>query len=131
MSAMTTDDRQLAVWAQSLYLVNLLLLPGIGFMVLIGLYWRYRQQPLPLAAGHLRQTVAVSLWAGALLVGVSGLIVLIGGADNMLTWVVVIPYFVVCHAALVLGGALGLARALAGQDFRFPLLGPARPSSSR
>jgi hypothetical protein len=39
------------------------------------------------------------------------------------TWVVLILYFTCCHAALVLFGVLGLARAMAGQVFVYPLIG--------
>ena len=77
----------------------------------------------PLAAGHLRQTLSASLWAGALLVLVSLAVVFLGGLDRPATWALAIVYFVTCHAALVLLGALGLARAMAGQAFRFPLVG--------
>jgi uncharacterized Tic20 family protein len=38
---------------------------------------------------------------------------------------VVVLYFTTCHATLVLLGVLGLAKALAGQCYRFPLVGRA------
>ena len=40
-------------------------------------------------------------------------------------WVVAILYFTCIHSTLVLLGAIGLARALSGRTFRFPLIGPA------
>lgn len=113
----------LAVAAESLYLINLLLLPGPGFLLLLWLFLRYRQDAPPLARIHLRQTVSASLWAGALLVFANLLIVALGGYQAAWTWVIVILYFTTVHATLVVFGILGLARALAGQPCRYPLVG--------
>lgn len=119
----------LAVTAESLYLVNLLLVPGIAFLVLLFLYFRYRGAS-PLARAHLQQTVAASIWAGLLLIAVNGLILWSGGYDQPHTWLVLLLYFVCCHAALVMLGMLGLARALAGQPYRYPLIGPRLPEEN-
>ena len=113
----------LAVAAESLYLINLLLLPGLGFLLLLGLYFRYRNSASLLARVHLRQTVSASLWAGALLIFTNLLIVVLGGYQTAWTWIIVILYFTTVHATLVLLGILGLARALAGQPCRYPLVG--------
>ncbi|MCK7496675.1 MAG: hypothetical protein MZW92_41520 [Comamonadaceae bacterium] len=117
----------LAVAAESLYLINLLLLPGLAFLALLWLYFRRRDAAPPLARGHLRQTLSASLWAGALLVIANLLIVALGGYDSGWTWVVVILYFTTAHTTLVVFGILGLARALAGQPFRYPLVGNLLP----
>ena len=50
-------------------------------------------------------------------------IILLGGYDAPYTWVVVILYFVTCHATLIFFGAIGLARALSAQTYRYPLIG--------
>ncbi|MEJ5211188.1 MAG: hypothetical protein WHV61_07140 [Burkholderiales bacterium] len=127
MSASARDaappGQSLAVAAEVLYLVNLLLLPGLAFLGLL-LLWRqaYRGAP-PLARCHLRQTLAASLWAGGLLIGANLAIVLLGGYDQPATWVVAILYFTIFHSSLVLLGVLGLARAMAGQPYRYPLIG--------
>lgn len=113
----------LAIVAESLYLINLLLLPGLGFLALLWLYFRRRDDVPPLAQGHLRQTVSASLWAGALLVFANLLIVALGGYDAAWTWVIVILYFTTAHTTLVMLGIVGLARALAGQPYRYPLVG--------
>jgi hypothetical protein len=120
-------SRRLAVLAESLYLANLLIAPGLGFIGLLWLWRRAHTQSLPLARQHLRQTLVASLWAGALLIGLSALILLIGGLASMWSWVALILYFTFFHSALVLCGMVGLARALAGQPFRFPLIGPGEP----
>ena len=117
----------LAVAAESLYLINLLLLPGLGFLALLGLFFRYRRDAPPLARIHLRQTVSASLWAGALLIFANLLIVALGGYDSGWTWVVVILYFTTAHTTLVVLGTIGLARALAGQPYRYPLVGNLLP----
>ena len=117
----------LAIAAESLYLINLLLLPGPGFLALLWLFFHHHRDAPPLARGHLRQTVSASLWAGALLIFANLLIVALGGYDSGWTWVVVILYFTTAHTTLVVFGILGLARALAGQPYRYPLVGRLLP----
>jgi hypothetical protein len=115
--------QNLAVTAEALYIINLLLLPGLAFMALLVVYARNIRTAPALAACHLRQTLSASLWAGALLLAANIIIVLLGGYDSPNTWLVVIIYFTTCHATLVLLGVMGLARAMAGQCFRYPLVG--------
>lgn len=115
----------LAITAETLYLVNLMLVPGIAFAVLAVLYLQRIDTAAPLARCHLRQTMAGSLWAGVLLVLVNLVILALGGYQAPGTWVVLVLYFVSCHAGLVLLGVLGLAKAMAGQPYRYPLLGRA------
>lgn len=128
MEDLTTDPeipgREIAVAAEALYLANLMLIPGLGFVALLVLWWQQRRKAPALARGHLRQTLVASVWAGVLLVLANGLILLAGGYGAASTWVVVILYFTVCHSTLIFCGAIGLARALAGKPFRFPLIGP-------
>jgi hypothetical protein len=121
--------QSLAVAAEALYLTNLLLLPGLGFIALVGLYLRVHKRAPELAACHLRQTLSASVWAGLILVLVNALIILAGGYHAPYTWVFVILYFTICHTSLVLLGMLGLARAMAGKPFRFPLVGMANCGS--
>lgn len=116
-------DRRRAVLAESLYLANLLVAPGLAFVALVWL-WRRTGADAPLAGDHLRQTIAGSLWAGALLGGLSSAILAIGGFDSMWSWLAVILYFTFFHSTLVLFGMVGLAQAMAGKRFRFPLIGP-------
>ena len=122
----TPPGLMLAVTAEGLYLANLLLLPGLAFAVL-GLLFLRRQGAPALAAAHLAQTFSASLWAGVLLVLVNVLILLLGGYEGAHTWALLITYFTICHSGLVVLGILGLAKALAGQCWRFPLVGRALP----
>lgn len=118
------SGQALAVTAEVLYLANLLLLPGVAFLVLLALWAKHRRSAPSLAVCHLRQTVTASLWAGALLIIANAAIILLGGYHQPSTWVVVILYFTIFHSTLVLLGVLGLAKAMAGQPHVFPLIGP-------
>jgi hypothetical protein len=112
-----------AVQAEALYLANLLIAPGLAFLLLLGLAYQQRASTNPLTRCHVRQTVRVSLLAGIVLAVVPALIALVGDLDDPSTWMLLVLYFVCCHATLVLLGVLGLSRALAGQTFIYPLLG--------
>ena len=116
-----------AIAAEGLYLANLLIAPGFAFLGLLWL-WRYAEvHRFPLARQHLRQTIAASIWAGVLLIGLSAIILLIGGLSSMWGWLAVILYVIFFHSGLVLCGMVGLSRAMAGKPFRFPLIGPDDP----
>lgn len=117
----------IATAAESLYLVNLLLAPGLGFLVLLWMWWRWRDTAPPLARSHLAQTVSGSVWAGVLLVVANGLILLLGGYEGPHVWTIVITYFTLCHSMLVMFGAYGLAKAMAAQCWRYPLVGRPLP----
>lgn len=112
-----------AVQAEALYLINLLLAPGLAFLLLLLLFRRHRDSADPLTRGHVRQAFAASLLAGLLLAVVPALIALAGDLGRPGTWMGLLLYFVCCHATLILLGVLGLARALAGKPYTYPLLG--------
>lgn len=118
---------RLAIAAESLFLINLLLVPGLAFLALAVLFFRHRQSSEPLARCHLEQTFTASLWGGVLLVVVNLIILILGGYDSAYTWMVVIIYFTVCHSSLILIGMLGLAKALSGKCFKYPLIGRKLP----
>jgi uncharacterized Tic20 family protein len=113
----------LATLAEALYLVNLLLVPGVAFALLLWLYWRHAGSAPPLARCHLRNTISASLWAGVLLIVANGVIIVLGGYDAPYTWMVVVLYFTTAHSTLVMFGILGVAKAAAGQMYRYPLVG--------
>ena len=46
-------------------------------------------------------------------------------------WTVVIVYFTMFHSMLVLLGIVGLAKAMAGQCWRYPLVGRPLPPGCR
>ncbi len=118
-------DTRLAITAETLYLVNLLVLPGLGFLVLLWLYWKRLPEAGPVARCHLRQTVSASLWGGFLLVVINAAIILLGGYDGAWTWLIVIIYFTMVHSTFIILGMIGLIKAMAGQCWRYPLVGRA------
>lgn len=122
MSTSHADDA-IAVQAEALYLINLMLAPGLAFLGLLWLARRHRDSENALVRCHLRQTVVVSLWAGALLLAVTLMIVALGGIHAPATWVVLILYFTCVHSTLILLGVFGLVRAMAGQLYVYPVVG--------
>lgn len=126
----TPPGQTMAVLAESLYLVNLLLVPGIAFVALLALFFRSRHAP-PLARCHLRQTVAVSLWAGGLLGLFSSVVILLAGYEFAHTWLFVLLYFTTFHSMFVLFGMFGLAKAMAGKHYRYPVFGVACDEAMR
>jgi hypothetical protein len=116
--------QSLAVLAASLYLVNLLLAPGLAFCALLWLWLRHKDSAPPLARQHLHQATVVSMVGGVLIVCLSAAWVAFGGLDSAWTWVVVLTYFVCVHGALVLLGMFALSKAMAAQPWRYPLIGP-------
>ncbi len=118
------EGSSLAVKAEILYLLNLLIFPGLAFAVLGFLYVKYRHHPASLVRCHLKQTFFVSLWAGVMIVLMNIIILSIGGYKQPATWVIAILYFTSVHAGFVLLGAIGLARAISQQHYHFFLIGP-------
>ncbi|MDD2741335.1 MAG: hypothetical protein PHV02_03620 [Rhodocyclaceae bacterium] len=117
--------QNLAVLAEALYLINLLLLPGLAFIGLVGLWLTYKDSAPPLARQHLKQTTWVSVIGGFLIIVLSSLIVALGGLNWEWTWVILVLYFTCIHSTLVLLGMYALIKAMNGQTWRFPLIGPA------
>jgi len=115
----------LAVAAEALFLLNLLAFPGLAFAILAGLWFKFRSSAPPLARQHLKQATWVSFWGGLLIVGLSSIILATGGLQSEWTWVTLILYFTCIHSTLVLFGMYALIRALNGQTWRYPLIGPA------
>ena len=121
--APAVPGQRLAVAAESMYLANLLLLPGLAFAALLILWFKHRRWAPPLAICHLKQTLSASIWAGVALLLANALIILLGGYTAPATWVIVILYFTIGHSSLVLLGSIGLARAMAGKKYVYPLIG--------
>ena len=119
----TAAGKSLAVKAESLYLVNLMLAPGLAFVLLLLLYWFNRGRTDALATNHLSQTVGVTVAGGALIVVVSAVFILFGSLDSGYTWMVVVMYFTFIHSSLILMGVMGLVKAMAGEHYVFPLIG--------
>lgn len=123
-SATSQNDpgRPLAVAAESLYLVNLMLLPGLAFLVLLLLYLTQFKTTTDLAKNHLSQTLGISMLGGALIVIVLALFFLLGGFGPY-TWLWAIMYFTLVHSSLIFMGVFGFIKAHNNQHFVFPVLG--------
>ena len=117
------SDRRVAVWAETLYLVNLMLAPGLAFLALAYLWWRWRARVGPLARNHLSQTLGVSLLGGGLLVVIVGLLLAFGDLSSGTLWMWVVLYFTFIHSTLILLGVLGLVKAMNGEHYVYPLIG--------
>ena len=115
--------QSIAVRAVALYLANLLVLPGLAFLALLALWFAHRRDAPPLGRCHLRQTLAGSMWAGAILVLANALIFVLGGYRQPATWIIVIVFFITCQATLEWFGILGLARAMVAKNYVYPLIG--------
>jgi hypothetical protein len=124
MTEPTPPGQSLAVAAEALYLINLMLAPGLAFLILMWMWFKRRQDAPPLARCHLDQTFFVSLWGGLLIVGANALLFLWLGWDWEWTWVIVVIYFTCVHSTLILLGMVGLAKAMAGKTYAYPLIGP-------
>ena len=120
---MEPEGKSLAIIAESLYLVNLLLAPGLAFVLLLAIYLVKKHSASPLALNHLSQATGVSFLGGALIVVVVALFVVFGGHDSAYTWMAVLFYFTFVHSSLIMMGVFGLIKALNGQHFSYPLLG--------
>ncbi|AAZ28802.1 hypothetical protein [Colwellia psychrerythraea] len=120
-----------AVICQSLYLANLLLLPGIFFLVLLYYYLQYQQHKLQdgvvevqvdnnkirirnLGIGkvHLIRSLQLSVLAGILLALVP-LIVIYFSSQLKSSIMVGLIYFITLHTGFILIGMLNLSRAMA------------------
>ena len=115
---------RLAILAEALFLANLLIAPGLAFLALLVLWRRHRDSAPLVVRTPLQQTVVASIYGGAMLVGVSVGIFLLGGFDDPWSWVLGILYFVSFHATLVIFGVVGLNHAILGRSWQYPFIGP-------
>lgn len=114
---------KLAVIAEVLYLLNLLLLPGLAFIILLLLNSKKKNSAGSIALSHMKQAIVTSLWAVVLLLVINGLILLLGGYQGPYVWMFVIIYFTLGHSSFILLGVVGLIKALNSEYWRYPLVG--------
>lgn len=117
------DQKDLAVKAEAWYLANLLIAPGISFVILLRMYLRHRHdEKTMLGVDHVRHTFFMSIIGGVSVI--SGcLLLFLGGGNTGAGWMGIIIYFTIMHSAFVMWGILGLAWALAEQNVKFPRFG--------
>jgi len=100
-----------AIIYQSLYLMNLLLIPGASFLLLLWFFAKKNKQ-LGWQRIHLYRSVQLSALAGFFIL-IIPLVVLVTTDAFEASLMVMIIYFVTMHAAFVLLGMLNLSRAMA------------------
>lgn len=114
MAPTKKNDMQLmaASRAAMASLLNLTLLPGVGFIVLLLIRKKTEQGSI----GHYHSIlgIKINLAAAAVLLFVSGLMIFFGGFDSAWTWVFVITYFTIVHTVFIVFALWALVRAWSG-----------------
>lgn len=114
----------LAIAAEAFYVTNMVLAPGLGFIMLLALYFHCaRKRASAVALNHLRQTLSASFWTGVVAAVFLGLIFATGGYPSPWFWPLLATYFAVFHIPLSYLGIKGLNRALGGKGYRYPVVG--------
>jgi uncharacterized membrane protein len=119
------DGQDFAILVESLYIANLLILPVFSFIALVLLFLKKHGSLPPLAESHLEQTIAAGIWI-AVMVFVGGMTIMLMsllGVEDVTLWLIVVILFTIMHATMVLLGVMGLAKALAGKCWRYPVVG--------
>jgi hypothetical protein len=111
MTVEKSDKKRLAIGYQSLYLLNLLLLPAIGFFILAWFFIKNKQQ-YGWQRIHLYRAFQLSIACGILLF-IIPLVIFVLSTSLEASFTVIFLYFVTFHAAFVLIGMLNLARSMA------------------
>ena len=128
-----TEGQSLAVLAESLYVANLLILPFVAFILLCVIFLKkYRNAPA-LARSHLEQTMSASISIAVMFFAAAVIVMLLKmwGLEDVTVWMIVVIVFTIIHATMVLLGVLGLAKAMAGKCWRYPVFGRALPHGCR
>ncbi len=107
-----------------LYLLTLLIVPGLAFIVLLFLC-RFKRKMV--SSIYLTQTVSASIWRGLLIIVIFALILLLGGIDGPYSWMTAFLYFTIVYARFIIMGMLGLVKMLAGSSWRYPLVSRPMP----
>ena len=115
MDQTKTDQQQLkrASNAALASLLNLTLLPVIGFIVLLLIYRQTKSETID--RYHAILGIKINVSAAAALFVVSALMILLGGFDSPWTWVYVISYFTIVHTTFIMFAVWALVRAWSGE----------------
>jgi len=97
-------------------LLNLTVLPVIGFVLLLLIYRNTREQSI--ARYHSALGIKINLAAATALFVVSALMIVLGGFDSPWTWVYVISYFTIVHTIFIVFAIWALVRAWSGDRLR-------------
>ena len=114
----TTEELQIqqASNAALASLINLTILPVIGFIALILVY---RKTLLgTIGRYHAILGFKINIIAAAVLFLVSALMILLGGFNSPWTWVYVISYFTLVHTLFIIVAVWALVRSWSGQKLK-------------
>jgi len=125
------DGKDFAVLVESLYVANLLILPVLAFIILALIFLKKHGSLPALADSHLEQTMSASIWIGVffLIAALTVMLMNLVGIEDVTLWIIAIITFTIIHATMVLFGVFGLAKALAGKCWRYPLVGKPLPAT--
>ena len=123
------EGQSLAVLAESLYVANLLILPFVAFIILCVVFLKNHRKAPALAQSHLEQTLSASISIAIMFFAATVIVMLLRmwGLEDVTVWMIVVIVFTIIHATMVLLGVLGLAKAMAGKCWRYPVFGRALP----
>ena len=97
-------------------LLNLTVLPVIGFILLLIIY--QKTTPGHIDHYHVKLGIKLNLIAAATLFLVSGLMIFLGGFHSPWTWVYVISYFTIVHTVFIVIAIWALVKAWSGEKLR-------------
>ncbi len=97
-------------------ILNLTLLPVVGFIVLLLIY--KKTQPNTIDRYHVTLGIKINIIAAAVLFVVSALMILLGGFNSPWTWVYVISYFTLVHTAFIIIALWALVRSWSGDRLK-------------
>lgn len=95
-------------------LLNLTVLPVLGFVVLLFMY--KKTEPDTIARYYVMLGIETNVFAAIALFLVTILMIALGGFDSPWTWVYVISYFVIVHAMFILFATWSLTRSWTGEQ---------------
>lgn len=116
------NENTIAVRVQILYLLNLLIIPGIAFIMIYGLFKKHKGTTNALTRNHVSQAIVASVVVGVLIIGFVLLMFVFGSADDPYTWMWIILYFTCFHSLFILLGVLGLIKAMGSETYRYPIM---------
>lgn len=114
-----TDDKAILKNASNAALasiLNLTLLPIIGFVMLLIIYKKTKLGNND--HYHAMLGIKINVIAAIALFVVSGLMILLGGFNSPWTWVYVISYFTLVHTIFIMVAVWALVRSWSGDELR-------------
>lgn len=113
----------IAMIAEGLFFLNLFLLPGVSFVILLLLYYSQRNHESRLARNHLKQAFVAAGITTALFLITNLLILLFGGYQSVALLIAIEIYLVAVVTPFAIVAIFGLLKAMSQQEYRYPLIG--------